>query len=546
MLWFFLATAAVSAEPRKGAIQETWDAAYLQDVRAGFVHTTANEFVRDGRTMRRTTQELNLNVRRFNDTLSLRMETTTEETEDGKVVAVSMRQFAGQSQQRYIRATVNGNYLHIKVDNSTASGAASAPRGPSGAVSAPQAMPDKKIPWKEDVLGLSRQERIFQERQVKPGDEFSYYSYDPTITAVLKIRATVKNHEPVDMLDTLNPEPAATASGIASAPRGPSGVASAPRAATTKKPRRLLRVETMPDRVHDIQLPPTTLWLDDDLLPVKSKVDMPGLGQLTLYRTTREAALKRSTSAPEIGFTQLIGITQAIPAPYATQEASYRITIRGDNNPSTAFATDDRQRIKLLKDQTIELTVRARRDPKPLDPGQVKPADEFLTSCYFINSGDDKVRELARHAVGTETDPWKKALRIERWVYENIRKKNFKENFAPADRVARSLQGDCTEHALLSAAMCRAVGVPSRAAIGLLYVERSRRPAFGFHMWTEVWVGGQWMPFDGTLGRGYVGATHLKISDHSWSGVASMAPLLPVLRILGKISIEVISVKGIK
>lgn len=64
----------------------------------------------------------------------------------------------------------------------------------------------------------------------------------------------------------------------------------------------------------------------------------------------------------------------------------------------------------------------------------------------------------------------------------------------------------------------------------------------GFHMWAEVLVRGQWFPIDATLGKGFVGATHLKISDHSWHDTQSLTPLLPVVRVVGKLSIEVLSV----
>jgi transglutaminase-like putative cysteine protease len=91
--------------------------------------------------------------------------------------------------------------------------------------------------------------------------------------------------------------------------------------------------------------------------------------------------------------------------------------------------------------------------------------------------------------------------------------------------------------------MCRAAGVPARTAVGLVYVtDRERGPSMGFHMWAEVFVKGQWLPIDATLGRGYVGATHLKIADSSWDGVQSLTPLLPVNRVLGKLTIEVVSV----
>src|SRR5262249_28003381 len=141
-----------------------------------------------------------------------------------------------------------------------------------------------------------------------------------------------------------------------------------------------------------------------------------------------------------------------------------------------------------------------------------------------------------------EKDPWKKALRIEKWVNRHM-KVTFDEEMATADHVARTLKGDCTEHAMLAAAMCRAEGVPSRTAIGMVYADLRKGPCMVFHMWTEVWVNNQWVPIDGTLGRGYVGATHLKVSDQSWNDDRTLTPLLPFLRVVGKLKIEVVKAK---
>ena len=44
--------------------------------------------------------------------------------------------------------------------------------------------------------------------------------------------------------------------------------------------------------------------------------------------------------------------------------------------------------------------------------------------------------------------------------------------------------------------------------------------------------------------RGYVGATHLKIIAQSWHDARNMTPLFPVIRVLGRISIEVLEVQG--
>jgi transglutaminase-like putative cysteine protease len=93
--------------------------------------------------------------------------------------------------------------------------------------------------------------------------------------------------------------------------------------------------------------------------------------------------------------------------------------------------------------------------------------------------------------------------------------------------------------------MCRAEGVPSRTALGLVYAEVNKEPVLAYHMWTEVYIDGQWLAVDATLGRGGVGAGHVKITDHSWYDQRSLAPLLPVMRVmLAKPTVEVMQVEA--
>jgi hypothetical protein len=75
-------------------------------------------------------------------------------------------------------------------------------------------------------------------------------------------------------------------------------------------------------------------------------------------------------------------------------------------------------------------------------------------------------------------------------------------------------------------------------------VDKAKQPQMGFHMWTEVYIDGQWLGLDAILGNGGVAASHIKIADHSWREVQSLTPLLPVARVLGKTAIEVVSVEG--
>ena len=91
------------------------------------------------------------------------------------------------------------------------------------------------------------------------------------------------------------------------------------------------------------------------------------------------------------------------------------------------------------------------------------------------------------------------------------------------------------------AALARARGIPARVAIGLVYMEG--RQAFGYHMWTEVYIDGRWIPIDGTLAQGGIGAGHLTIAHTNLEGTSAYSTFLPVVQILGRLSIEVIDAK---
>ncbi|MCA9109995.1 MAG: transglutaminase domain-containing protein, partial [Planctomycetaceae bacterium] len=98
----------------------------------------------------------------------------------------------------------------------------------------------------------------------------------------------------------------------------------------------------------------------------------------------------------------------------------------------------------------------------------------------------------------------------------------------------------CTEHAVLLAGMLRAKGIPSRVAVGLVYV--ARLSAFGGHMWTEAYLDGRWVPLDSTLGYGGIGAGHIKFADSSLSddGPSPITAFVPLVSSLGKMKIEVV------
>jgi transglutaminase-like putative cysteine protease len=502
-LGLLLVVCPVLADGKKGkTVLDSWEAAFLPSGKAGYFRTRVVEAQRNGQMILRTTFEMNLTLNRFGQTITLRAQIGSEETSDGKITGVSMRHYLGKQQQLAIVGRVDGKRLHL-----TQVG-----KGPL-----------KSAPWDDRAISLYRQRLLFKERKVKPGDSFDFVSFEPTINLVVNNHVTVKDYEELKL--------------------------------PGKGKQRLLRVEIKPDEIRirkpdgkadTFQGPTMYAWLDKDLLPARTQTDMPVLGTVTTYRATRQQAKAPGNLATvvDLGISQMVRLNKSIRRALDAKVAVYRITLKGDKNAASAFTQDDRQSILRAQGDTFEMRITASRGPvkkKQQDAEEIVDL-QYLKSCYFINCKDARVRQLARKAVGTETDPWKKVLRIERWV-RNHMKVTFDEELATADHVARTLEGDCTEHAMLAAAMCRAEDIPSRTALGMIYADTRKGPAMVFHMWTEVWVEGQWVAIDATLGRGFVGADHIKVSDQSWYDTRTLTPLLPFLRVVGKVAIEVVKVK---
>jgi hypothetical protein len=478
------ALAAGEAQPK--LVLDLWDAAYLQGNRAGYVHTYVHEVEVDKVKLLRGTMELRLTVKRSGDVVQLGMDAGTYETTAGKVVGTFFKHYLGPAKTLEITGVVDGKQLRLTLDK------------------------NKRIdptPWNPEVVGLARQQRLLQERDIKPGSEVIYLSFEPSINMVIKTTVQALRTEEVELF-------------------------------AGKQKKRLLRVESRPAKIQNLQLPMLVSWLGDDLMPVRAEAEIPPFGTVVLYRTTKAIALSPGgvSKLTDIGTSQYVKLGRRIANPYETASASYRITIRDEDDVLGVFAPSGRQQVKKVAANTIELQVAANGTNAADNKA---PGSEYTQSSYFITSDDIKVRALARQAVGREYDTWKKALRIEKWVNLNM-KVTSDEALAPADHVARTLRGDCTEFAMLTAAMCRAEGIPSRTAVGLIYADVHSGPVFAFHMWTEIWVDGKWIGLDATLGKGRVGATHLKIRDQSWHETYDQSPLLPVFRALGKLSIEVL------
>lgn len=71
--------------------------------------------------------------------------------------------------------------------------------------------------------------------------------------------------------------------------------------------------------------------------------------------------------------------------------------------------------------------------------------------------------------------------------------------FDVASVVARRLEGDCTEYAVLTASLARRAGLPARVADGVALIQGPDQSAGMGHAWTEILEDGRWVVADAAL-----------------------------------------------
>lgn len=151
-----------------------------------------------------------------------------------------------------------------------------------------------------------------------------------------------------------------------------------------------------------------------------------------------------------------------------------------------------------------------------------------MAPTAFLQSDHPRIRATAREAIGEEHDAVRVASRLNDWVYTSLRK-------VPTISIPNALQvldmgeGDCNEHAVLLAALARAVGLPTRVVAGAVYLDG----AFLYHAWCEVWVG-QWVSIDPTFHQFPADATHIKFV------IGGPEAHLAMLSVIGRLRIEVL------
>jgi hypothetical protein len=264
------------------------------------------------------------------------------------------------------------------------------------------------------------------------------------------------------------------------------------------------------------------------------KVEYPDLG-MTMVKADKETAEAEFPGLAVMSFT--VKTNRRIRNPEALRRLKLDVII-DEEDPKSLFVIDDRQRIE-MKGNACILEIESfspknyRASKLPLTEEADSDIKPFLERSDMIQSDDPALRQEARSIAGAETDVWV----LSTMISEKTRKllsPSYDLGYASALDAMRQGKGDCTEHAMVFAALARSLGIPVKVCYGMVY---DVHDSFMFHAWNEVYVG-RWVPIDAALAQNRVDATHIAL--HKGDGSTSDLEFgLKMVKLRGRLEFKV-------
>ncbi|MBN1418168.1 MAG: transglutaminase domain-containing protein [Planctomycetes bacterium] len=361
---------------------------------------------------------------------------------------------------------------------------------------------ERKAPWNPEARMSWGTHLALLETGLLKGVEFTIPVFDPTLGADAETEFRIGDEETIDLMGRK-----AKATRISS--------------------KASLRTVTLDNAI----------WVDRRYRSLAMETSF-GAIRLRMVSCPKDIALEPGDPA-ELFVSTLVPVDRALDR-RRIRTLSLRFRVEGAEDlsiPETGL-----QRVKKTGPGVWEIEIeRGRRDADPQDEGTLR---RFLRPSTYANGDDPKIRAMADEAAGDEEDPARIADLLRRHVTRSITRKNLNVGFATASEVAVTREGDCSEHAVLLAALGRAKGIPSRAAAGLIYLEHfgGKRDVFAFHMWTQMYIGGRWQDLDAMFDQTEADATHIALAILPLAEEDSMDFGLEILAVAGRCTIGVLKV----
>lgn len=228
----------------------------------------------------------------------------------------------------------------------------------------------------------------------------------------------------------------------------------------------------------------------------------------------------------------LAGLTLASPyhVPLAVRRRTLRYVFESSDGIAPEFPATGEQAVIRRATRSVVTVCADCGDEAAPDPTALA---RYLAANAWVQSDDPGLRSLAR-GVRAQGSVEARMHALVRFVQQHMVGGRQTLGYASAREAAETRSGDCTEFAVLLAAMARAHRIPARVVGGLVYSSRftGRQDVFSPHAWVQIWNGVRWISFDAGLGD--FDSTHvvLAIGDGSIGDYADVLRRVRALRIV--------------
>ena len=234
-------------------------------------------------------------------------------------------------------------------------------------------------------------------------------------------------------------------------------------------------------------------WIDEarDI----RKLSMPVLGVDLVMLECSKACATAPNQSSDVFERTLVQSPRALTRKELDTGLRYTLVARDRGTPLQLPDTSEQR----VGSAGTQITVDVRRDAMR-GIGAAPDALDYAANDW-LQSDAPEVIDLAKRAIGEAEGDAARMQRLEQFVRGFISNKNLAVGYASALEIVRKPEGDCTEHAVLLAALGRSLGIATRVVDGLAYAPQFAGAGNVFvpHAWVQAWIDGRWQSFDAAL-----------------------------------------------
>ncbi len=474
-----------SSKPREKKISESWMGTYMNGIKVGYSHSQEFSLRKNGKRYKKGFDESWMKVTRLGgNPVEITSAQESLYDEHGRPLECILRVKMSES-ETVMKAEIGPDKIFFKSGDRVI----------------------KELPYEEEFFLGTPLEKIIEEEGLKPGEKYSFRILDFVSHSLVDCKFEVIGKEEVLILG---------------------------------KKMNLWHVMEKITYVIPLSIDE---WIDESGDCWKS-ITKTSFTTLTSIRMPKEKALEISEENFDIAFSTIIKPNITFERPQEIQRVTFKLSgISPDKIKDFPFDDGSQKILEMEKDYAIVQTSSQIFKEKEaiLFPVEDKKFRRFLKPTSFCQADDPEIRGVAKEIIGRERNSWQASKKIAEWVKKEMIP-NYDVGFATAKEILRNREGDCSEHTVLVVALCRAAGIPARAAVGIMYAHG----IFAYHMWPEVYVGrwigldAKWLAKDKKSGEYYTDATHIKFGRSLLDENIFKEMAQAISEIVGKLKLEII------